>query len=330
VIRTVLLFVVSFTLGAVGLYLVGGDVFDPATYAPARVAPVPIVIVIVAVAGLWSLLAWRLKLLVGHQGTALSGMTALLVHLTYTLGSALTPGGSGGGGVLAASLRRLGVRLGRSIAVAVQIFILDIVFLAWASPLALLYLLWVRGLAVPTSVQWLVWTCVGLAVCAAVLLAGYPGATARLILWVARRGPLRRYRDPARRLARDYYRAGRIFQHLSTKNMVTLQLVQLGGWSCSFLALWAWMNLYLPADLPVVLAVATTASLLSIVMPTPGASGLIEAVVGLGAMSELGDTGVAAPILLWRFTTFYIVFMMGPLAGWWLLRTDGARDRERR
>jgi uncharacterized membrane protein YbhN (UPF0104 family) len=110
--------------------------------------------------------------------------------------------------------------------------------------------------------------------------------------------------------------------------MATLQLVHLGGWSCSFLALWAWMNLYLPADLPVVVAVSTMASLLSIVMPTPGASGLIEAVVGVGAMSELGDTVVAAPILLWRFTTFYIVFIAGPLAGWWLLRRVGPRDRE--
>jgi uncharacterized protein (TIRG00374 family) len=320
VIRIGLVFVMSLGLGVVGLYLAGGAVFEPATYAPSRGDPWALAAVALSVVGLWSLQAWRLKLLVRYQGTNLGFASALMVHLSYTLGCALTPGGSGGGPVLATALHRLGVRWGRGIGVAVQVFILDIVFLAWASPVALLYLLWVRGLPVPFAAQVLVWTCVGLAGGTAILLAGFPGAAARLILWLARLRPLRRWRRRSRGLAHDYYRAGRIFRSLSPVKMAALQITHHGGWACSFLALWGWMNLYLATDLPLVAAGLTTASLLSIAMPTPGASGLIEAVVGLGAMAEVDDRTVAAPILLWRITTFYLIYVAGPWAGWWLLR----------
>lgn len=319
-IRTVAIFVLSLGLGVAGLYAVGGAVFEPATYAWVRWNPWLIVVALASVAGLWTLQALRLAILVRHQGTTLPGASALLVHLTYTLGCALTPGGSGGGAALAASLRRLGVRWGHGIGVAVQVFILDIVFLAWASPMALLYLVWVRNLPVSPWVQTLVWSCVGLAAGTAFLLVGSPGTAARFILWLGRRRPLHRWRARARAIARDYYRAGRVFRSLPPKKMAVLQLVHLGGWFCSVSTLWAWMNLYVPTDLPIVAAGLTTASLLSIAMPTPGASGLIEAVIGLGAMAEVDDSIVAAPILLWRITTFYLVFLAGPLAGWWLLR----------
>jgi uncharacterized protein (TIRG00374 family) len=320
VIRTAVAFLLSIGLGIVGLSLAGGAVFDPATYTPTRGNPLVLASVVLSVVGLWSLQAWRLRLLVRHQGTNLRFAPALMVHLTYTFGCALTPGGSGGGAALAASLRRLGMRWGRGIGVAVQVFILDIVFLAWGSPLALLYLLYVRGMPVPFAVQVLVWTCVVLAAGTAALLTGSPGVAARLILWFARLRPLHRWRARSQGLARDYYRAGRIFRSLSPRKMAALQIVHHGGWACSFVALWAWMNLYLVTDLPLAAAGLTTASLLSIVMPTPGASGLIEALVGLGAMAEVDDSVVAAPILLWRITTFYLIYLVGPWAGWWLLR----------
>jgi uncharacterized protein (TIRG00374 family) len=319
-IRTSVVFVVSLGLGLAGLYVVGGAVFDPATYVWARPSPPMVVAAVASVVGLWTLQAWRLALLVRHQGTPLPVTTALLAHLSYTLGCAVTPGGSGGGPALAAALHRLGVRWGRGIGVAVQVFILDIVFFAWASPVALLYLLWVRDLPVPPVVQVLVWTCALLAAGAAVLLAGFPGAAARLILRLGRCRALHRWRDRSRGVARDYYRAGRVFRSLPARKMAALQLVHHGGWLCSALALWAWLNLYVPTDLPVVAAGLTTASLLSITMPTPGASGVIEVVVGVAAMAEVNDGSVAAPILLWRLTTFYLVFLAGPLAGWWLLR----------
>ena len=318
--RTVLAFALSIGMGLLGLYLVGGRVFDPATYARARL-DVPLLAGAAAAACTqWWMPAWRLALLLRNQGIRLPRGTPLLLHLTYTLGSALTPSGSGGGPALATSLRYLGVPWGRGIAVAVQVFVLDITFLAWAAPVAILYLTLLRGVTLPPSLQVLAGSSVALAIVAALLLAVFPRVSVRLILWLGRRRPFRRWRCRSLGIARDYYRAAQLFGRLRPADWVALQIAQVGGWLSSFVVFWALLNLYHPADLLGVAAGLSLASLLSLVMPTPGASGFMEAAVGLGAMSQIDADLVTAPVLLWRLATFYVVFAAGPVASWCLLR----------
>jgi len=318
--RTALAFALSIGMGLLGLYLVGGRVFDPATYASARMDVRLLAGAAVAASTQWWLPAWRLALLLGIQGIRLPRGTPLLLHLTYTLGSALTPGGSGGGPALATSLRYLGVPWGRGIAVAVQVFVLDITFLAWAAPVAILYLTLLRGVTLPVPLQLLAGASVALAAAAALLLAHFPRVSVRLILWFGRRRPFRRRRARSLGIARDYYRAARIFGRLRPADWVVLGVAHVGGWLSSFVVFWALLNLYHPADLLDVAAGLSMASLLSLAMPTPGASGFMEAVVGLGAMSQIDADLVTAPVLLWRFATFYVVFAAGPVASWCLLR----------
>jgi uncharacterized membrane protein YbhN (UPF0104 family) len=63
------------------------------------------------------------------------------------------------------------------------------------------------------------------------------------------------------------------------------------------------------------LALLSSITLVSHVVPTPGASGFVEAAVGL---SVGAGGGAAAALLIWRLASFYVIFLLGPPAGWLL------------
>ncbi len=319
--RTLAVFAASLALGLGGVYLVGGaSVFDPDTYLAADPSLGILGLIAVTALAHWTLPALRLSLLARLHGTRLALGTAVWIHLAYTLGSAVTPGGSGGGPALAVSLRYTGMRWGRGIAVATQVFVLDLLFFAWAAPLSLLTLWAMPGVRVPPGLTLGIGACVALVLGVAVLLTRYPRLTVRSILWLGARPWLRRGRGRRRAVARDFYRAARGFSALPTGAKVGLQALQACAWGSGFGLFWALLALYQRVDLPTVLATLTLASLLSIVMPTPGASGFMEVAVGLGTSGLVERDVLTAPLLLWRVASYYAVFALGPLAGWMLYR----------
>lgn len=319
--RILVVLVATLALSVGGLYLVGGGaVFDVATYRTAHPDPWILTLVAVLVPAHWTFPAVRLASLARLHGTRMSLGMAIWVHLAYTLGSLVTPGGSGGGPALAVALRYLGMPWGRGIAVATQVFVLDLLFFAWAAPLSLLALWAMPSLRVPPALAVGVGASVAVVLTVAVLVAGYPRVAVRSILWLGGRGWFRRWRGRRRGVARDFYRAARNFAALPTRAKLGLQVLQAGAWGSSFVLFWALLALYQRVDLPTVLATLTLASLLSIVMPTPGASGFMEVAVGLGTRGLVGRDVLAAPVLLWRMASFYVAFGLGPIAGLVLLR----------
>ncbi len=318
--RTVLALLISLGLGLLGLQLVAGPAAVQArTYRlPTRSLPLTLLIA-GASAAYWIIPALRLRALSAVQGHRLPLGTGLLIHVAGLFSAAVTPGGSGSAPAIAAGLRRAGVPFGRGVGVAVQVTVLDLVFFAWALPISLAYLLCMRSSALSPELVALALLSMVVALLASTLLGRYPRLVVRLFLWLARRRTLTRFRKRLVAGARGYYRSSRLFVTMRHSTWIYLQALGALAWFGMFVLFWALLRVFQPVDFLSTIATLTIATLVAFVVPTPGGSGFIEVAVGYGIGAQLAHADLATPLLLWRFVTFYLVFLLGPLAGWLLM-----------
>ena len=131
-----------------------------------------------------------------------------------------------------------------------------------------------------------------------------------------------RFASLLRKVARDYYRSARDFLKMPASYWLALHLATAAAWIGGFVLFWLLLRLYgVEAGLLATLATLSSITLVSHVVPTPGASGFIEAAVGLSV-----GAGAAAALLVWRLASFYVVFLLGPPAGWLLYMWRPAGD----
>ena len=316
--RTVVVLLLSLALGFGGLYLVVGEaVFRPGTYRVQDPGVAVLVLIVVAFLAKWCSPALRIWLLCHRQKIPLPYRSALLAYLTAMFVAALTPNNTAVGPAAAAALSRLGVPLGRGIGVVVQTFVLDLIFFAWAVPASIGYLIYADTLQLPPGARVAAFVMASLAIAGAVILTRYPRAVVRSILVVAKWPPLKRLAPRLRGIARDYYRSALAFKSMNLSTWLALNLVTTAGWFGGFALFWLLLKLYgvEGVGLLATLALLSSITLVSHVVPTPGASGFMEAAVGL---SVGAGGGAAAALLIWRLASFYVIFLLGPPAGWLL------------
>jgi glycosyltransferase 2 family protein len=242
--------------------------------------------------------------------------------------AALTPNNTGVGPATVAALSRLGVPLGRGIGVAVQTFVLDLIFFAWVVPAGIGYLVYSDTLELPPGATVVAFSTACLAIVTAAGLSRRPRLVVRLILTVARWRLMARFASRLRRIARDYYHSARAFRNMTASAWLALNLVTTAGWFSGFVLLWLLLDLYgVEASLLATLALLSSITLVSHVVPTPGASGFMEAAVGLSVGANPGG-GAAAALLIWRLASFYVIFLLGPPAGWLLYLSRPAAAAE--
>jgi len=317
--RTVIVLLISLALGFGGLYLVVGEaVFRPETYRVRNPDVFVMILILVSFLAKWLSPAVRVGLLCRGQKIPVTYRSALLVHLVAMFVAALAPQNTGFGPATVAALRRLGVPVGRGIGVSVQIFLLDVVFFAWSVPLSVGYLDLSNALELPRGAGVAAFATACLALLAAAMLSRRPQLVVRLILAVARWRFMARFASGLRRIARDYYESALDFLRMPFSYWLALHLATAASWLGGFVLLWALLRLYgVELGLLATLAILSSLTLVSHFVPTPGGSGFVEAAVGLGIGASSGG-GAAAALLVWRLASFYIVFLLGPLAGWLL------------
>jgi uncharacterized protein (TIRG00374 family) len=229
----------------------------------------------------------------------------------------LTPGNVGVAPTTAAALKRLGVPFGRGVGVAIQSVILDMMFFAWAVPLSLGYLVYSDTLYLPQGAELAAFAVVVLAIVGVVFLTRYPRLAVRLVLVVAEWPLLERFAPRLRRMARDYYRSAKAFKSMALSTWIALNAAVAAGWFSSFVLLWLLLQLYgVHVGLLATLAIVSSITLLSHLIPTPGGSGFMEAALGL----SIGANGrnVVAALLVWRLASYHVIFLLGPPAAWLL------------
>jgi glycosyltransferase 2 family protein len=318
--RTVIALLLSLALGLAGLYLVVGEaVFRPETYRAQNFGVPLAVLVVAAFLAKWFSPAVRIRLLCLGQRIPLPYRSAVLVHLVAMFVAALAPQNTGFGPATVAALSRLGVPVGRGIGVAVQIFVLDLIFFAWAVPASIGYLVYSDALELPPGARVVAFATGCLAIIAAVVLSRRPQLVVGLIFAVSRWRLMARFASLLRKIARDYYRSARAFLRMPVSHWLALHLATAAGWFGGFVLLWLLLEIYgVDAGLLAILAILSSLTLISHFVPTPGAAGFMEAAVGL---SIGAGRGVAAALLVWRLASFYVIYLLGPPAGWLLYQS---------
>jgi uncharacterized protein (TIRG00374 family) len=320
--RALAIFGFSLALGFAGLYLVAGNqIFRIETYRVRDPSVLVIAFCAIAFIAEWFVMdPARIWLLCRDQKIPLPFRSAVLVHLTSMFVASVTPGNAAVGPTTAVALKHLGVPFGNSIGIAIQVIVLDMIYFAWTVPLSLGYLIYSDTLRLPPGPAFAAFGTVVLAIVGAVFLTRYPRPVARLILAVARWPILSRFAPRLRKIARDYYRSARAFKTMALSTWLALNLVVAAGWFSGFALFWLLLKLYgVDAGLLATLAIVNSITVVAHIFPTPGGSGFIEAAVGLSIGASGGN--VAAALLAWRLASFYVVYLLGPPAGWLLYQS---------
>jgi uncharacterized protein (TIRG00374 family) len=208
------------------------------------------------------------------------------------------------------------VPVGRGIGVAVQVFLLDLVFFAWAVPVSLGYLDLSNTLELPAGARMVAFATACLAILVAVVLSRRPQLVVGLILEVARWRLMARFASRLRKVARDYYGSALDFLRMPASYWLALHLATAASWLGGFVLLWALLRLYgVEFGLLATLAILSSVTLVAHLFPTPGGSGFMEAALGL---SVGAGGGAAAALLIWRLASYHAIFLLGPPAAWLL------------
>ena len=324
--RALAVFAVGFVLGLAGLYLVAGrEVFRPETYRVRDPSVLVVALCVVAFITQWFVTdVSRIWLLCRNQKIPLPFRSALLVHLTSMFVASITPGNAAVAPTTAVALNRLGVPLGKSVGVAIQALVLDMIYFAWTVPLSLGYLVYSDTLKLPAGPAYAAFVIAALAIVGAVLLTLYPRPVVRLVLASVRLPLLARFASQIRRIARDYYRSARAFRAMSNLTWLALNLLVAGGWFSSYVLFWLLLKLYgVQTGFLATLAILNSITLVAHIFPTPGGSGFMEAALGL---SVGAGGGAAAALLIWRLASYHAIFLLGPPAAWLLYLSKPISD----
>ena len=319
--RMIALLLLSLGLGLGGLYLATREsILSPTTYRPANTTPLLVSIAIASLLALWLMPIIKLMVLARAQGHKVDPGTAFIAHVGQVFGTAMTPSGTGGAPALVLALERAGVPVGTGLGIAVQLFVLDLAALGVLIPIGLAYLLLFSPLTLPVATAYLAGASAVVALVGSIILVRFPGSFYRLIMWAARLKFLLRFKDKVTRVAREYYVSATAFRDMRLTTWFALHSVNLIAWLTNFLLLWALFAMYgADARLLDVLALLSMITLIGFFVPTPGAAGFTELMVGLVAGQRSDAQSVAAPVALWRTGTFYVAYLLGPLCAWLLL-----------
>lgn len=260
--------------------------------------------------------ALRLKLLSSFQGYVVTLYQSTLIHAVGMFSAAVTPGGSGSTPALIGGLSSIRVPLGASTAISIQIFLFDLLFFAWSLPFALIYL-YASTKLIPLRFFLIVFVFPAASFFVFFLMIYKSYYLRKLFFIVMRFGVIRKFRKPLVRFSREYRNSSKVFVSISFPNLLYLEILSSFYWVNLFFMFWAFMQIFHPTFFFRTLSTLLLSTFASMFAPTPGGSGFIEMFIGYGLSNEIH---LASPLFLWRAATFYIFFILGPLAGWKLIK----------
>jgi uncharacterized protein (TIRG00374 family) len=273
--------------------------------------------------------ALRLSLLALRLGTSLPLQRALRAYLLGVFSAAVTPGGGGHALAIGWVLRRHGMSGEAAWSVAIYPTLLDLLFFAWSLPIAFLVL---GSGGQPEASTFRLATLV-VAVCMLLLwyllafrLRWLASLTARVFLV---RGLRRWHRRAVRFTTRLVQGVGHL-SRMRPSTVLLLQVLTLVLHTSSFLILVVVANA-LGAQLAPATAVAVMllVSVVANVVPTPGASGYMEAALALALTRDADPTRIAAAVVTWRAYSHYAALLVGPLLAGSLWQGVGDRGSDR-
>ncbi len=263
----------------------------------------------------WGVSGWRMKLLVHTVGSRITLLQGVQTTIIGTFSAAVTPSGGGNAVGIAWLLTRFNVPLQRAVVVSVLLAVLDMSFFALAVPLAFLYLL-TQDVRLPIDNLGVLIVPFSLAALALSYLLVFRLRYATTLLKRLLRLPLlSRFEAPLSKFLDDLELASRSFAATPLPLHISLYALTALSRVLFFLVLNAALTaVNLDFSQGAVLALQMIVHAFAFLVPTPGASGYQEAAYSL--LLKNGDTSaLSLGIVLWRFLTFYLYFLLGPPVG---------------
>ncbi len=320
--RTVLLSLALSLLGIVAVILLLGDFSDlkelSRVSVPVLLLTVAMLFVTFVIGGL------RLFMLMRLAGERTGLWTSIKAYIMGLFAAALTPSGSGNAPSIALTFQADGVPAARCWSAAIYTSVLDLFFFAYSVPLAAVFL-WQLGL-MPTVVVWL-------SILACIISIG---------LWYGISFRLDRttglfYRLFSIRFLRRWRRAAIVFvrelagavSSMSAGGLgmhVQLHILSLALHLVTYTILHVFLSA-LGGDTPwiVTISVLALVTAVSHIVPTPGASGYMEATLAYVFSLRTEPAIVTASVVAYRVLSFYASLLLGMLLGGSLLISEMSR-----
>lgn len=270
----------------------------------------------------WLCGGWRTAVLTRLTGAQLSVNQGVRCHLMGTFSSVITPAGGGNALGMTWLLHHYGVALPQAVLVNVLVTVTDMSFFAWSVPLAVLWLAQ-RGVQLPFEHPlWWVASFAVVALSASLLLSfRLHWLTAVIRLGLHWRGLLRwrklaRWRKGVLMFLAQLEQASALFARTPRRVHIQLHALSALFWIVRFTVFnAAAVAVGLAAGQLELLAAHDIIHALAFLMPTPGASGYVEAAFGWLLSSITEPERLAATVILWRLVSYYVYFLLGPLVG---------------
>jgi uncharacterized protein (TIRG00374 family) len=263
--------------------------------------------------------AFRLQHLCRRLEHPLKFRHALRTHILGIFSAAVTPSGGGSTPAIALSLQYQGLSSAQAWATGIALFVADAIFLLWTLPIALIFLR-VHNLY-PNTLWWNFVAVVAVAVTAFIAYVfivrlQWLEPIFRFLL----RGPLLRFRKGALRFVGSLVESNQIFTGASWGFYAVTQFWTMLSWVSFFFIL-----TFLARGLNIAISIIASeawqlvVTALSFAVPTPGGSGFFEFGTSVLLLDKGNNPAVPAVLLVWRFLTFYIFFILGPVLGGYIL-----------
>jgi len=278
----------------------------------------------------------RTAVLTRLTGAQLSVSQGVRCHMMGTFSSVITPAGGGNALGMTWLLHHYGVALPQAVLVNVLVTVTDMSFFAWSVPLAVLWLAH-QGVQLPIdNTSWWVAGFAVVAFSASLLLSFRLHWVTAVVRWgVHWRGLLRwrrvaRWRKGVLAFLEQLEQASALFAR--TPRWVHLQLHVISAlfWTVRFAVFnAAAIAVGLAAGQLELLAAHDAIHALAFLMPTPGASGYVEAAFGWLLKGLADPERLAATVILWRLVDYYVYFLLGPFIGSSVLSSIATRQATR-
>ena len=264
----------------------------------------------------WWVSGWRMALLVRTLGSTITPWQGVQTHIIGTFSAAVSPSGGGNSVGISWLLTRFGVPLQRAVVVSVLLAVLDMSFFALAVPLSFLYLL-TQGVQIPVDNAGVLILPFSLAALGlAYVLVFRLRYITRLLKKLLRLPLLARFEAPLDKFLDDLELASRSFAATSLTRHASLYGLTVVTRMLFFVLLNVTLvAVNLDVNQGAVFALQMVVHAFAFLVPTPGASGYQEAAYSLLLKGSGNAAALSLGILLWRFLTFYIYFVLAPPIG---------------
>ncbi|MEM7734987.1 MAG: lysylphosphatidylglycerol synthase transmembrane domain-containing protein [Deinococcota bacterium] len=281
-----------------------------------RVSPWGLGLLLIALCARWLCGGWRTAILARLTGADLSVLQGVRCHVMGTFSSVITPAGSGNALGMTWLLHHYGVALPKAVLVNLLVTVTDMSFFSWSVPLSVLWL-YNRGVELPLARP--LWTVAGFmafAIAASLLLSLRLRWLIAVVRWLSSWSRLTRWRKGLLTFLQQLEEASVLFVQTPWHVHIKLHAVSALFWCVRFAVFnAAAVAVGLVVGQLELLAAHDIIHALAFLVPTPGASGYVEAAFGWLLAGLANPEKLAAAVILWRLISYYLYFILGPLIG---------------